>query len=80
MLQRMSQKNFTESGTEDSTAEKRCDKILRLMKLDKEITYDNLLTLLMSLEGLLHATSTYFALIIKQMREGSDYDGTWIVI
>ncbi len=41
MLQRMSQKNFTESGTEDSTAEKRCDKILRLMKLDKEITYDN---------------------------------------
>ena len=41
MLQRMSQKNFTESGTEDSTAEKRCDKILRLMKLDKEIIYDN---------------------------------------
>jgi len=39
-----------------------------------------LLTLLMSLEGLLHATSTYFDLIIKQMREGSDYDGRWIVI
>lgn len=39
-----------------------------------------LLTLFMSLEGLLHATSTFFALIIKQMREGGDYDGKWIVI
>lgn len=41
MLQRMSQKNGTESGTEDSTAEKRRGEILRLIKLDKEIIYDN---------------------------------------
>lgn len=34
----------------------------------------------MFLEGLLYATSTFFDLIIKLMREGSDYDGKWIVI
>ena len=34
--------NVTEYGTENSTAEKRFGEILRLMKLDKEIIYDNL--------------------------------------
>lgn len=49
-----------------------------LSPLMKNVPY--LLTLFMFLEGLLYATSTFFALIIKLMREGSDYDGKWIVI
>ena len=72
--------NGTENGTEESTAEKRRGEILRLMKLDKKITYDNLV-------NTLHVSRRTIARDIdllrsqnKLMREGGDYDGKWIVI
>ena len=72
--------NGTESGTEESTAAKRRGEILRLMKLDKKITYDNLV-------NTLHVSRRTIARDIdllrsqnKLIREGGDYDGKWIVI
>ena len=64
--------NGTENGTEESTAEKRRGEILRLMKLDKKITYDNLV-------NTLHVSRRTIARDIdllrsqnKLMREGGD--------
>ena len=72
--------DVTENVTEKSTAEKRRDEILRLMKLDKKITTDNL-------ANILHVSRRTIArdigLIRSQdrlLREGSDYGGHWIVI
>lgn len=66
--------------TVKSTAEDRRDEILRLMKLDKKITYDNL-------ANILHVSRKTIARDIellrsqnKLMREGEDHGGSWIVI
>ena len=76
--------NGTESGTENvtekSTAKKRRDEMLRLMKLDRKITTDNL-------ANILHVSRRTIARDIdllrsqnRLMREGGDYDGSWIVL
>ena len=72
--------NVTENVTEKSTAKKRRDEMLRLMKLDKKITTDNL-------ANILHVSRRTIARDIyllrsqnRLMREGGDYDSSWIVI
>ena len=72
--------NVTENVTEKSTAENRRDEILRLMKLDKKITTENL-------ANILHVSRMTISRDINQLRsqnrlvrDGGDYDGRWIVI
>lgn len=72
--------DVTEGVTEKSTSEKRRDEILCLMKLDKKITYDNLVNILHVSRktiardiGLLHSQN-------RLLREGEDHGGSWIVI
>ena len=72
--------NVTENVTDISAAEKRREEMLRLMRLDKRITTDNL-------ANILHVSRRTIARDIdllrsqnKLMREGGDYDGKWIVI
>ena len=66
--------------TDKSTAEKRREEMLRLMKLDKKITYD-------SLANILHVSRMTIARDIdllrsqnKLIREGEDHGGSWVVI
>ena len=66
--------------TDKSTAEKRRDEILNLMRLDKKITYDNL-------ANILHVSRMTVARDIdllrsqnKLMREGEDHGGIWVVL
>ena len=72
--------NVTEDVTEISTAEKRREEMLRLMKLDKKITYDNL-------ANILHVSRMTIARDIdllrsqhRLMRDGDDHGGSWIVL
>ena len=72
--------NVTENVTDISAAEKRREEMLRLMRLDKRITTDNL-------ANILHVSRRTIARDIdllrsqnKLIREGGDYDGKWIVI
>lgn len=66
--------------TDKSTAEKRREEMLRLMKLDKKITYD-------SLANILHVSRMTIARDIdllrsqnKLIREGENHGGSWVVI
>ena len=70
----------TENVTEKSTAEKRREEMLRLMKLDKKITYDNL-------ANILHVSRMTIARDIdllrsqnRLMREGDDHGGSWVIL
>ena len=72
--------NGTESGTKNSTADKRCGEILRLMKLDKEITYDNPVNTLHISRRTIARNIDLLRSQNKLIREGGDYDGKWIVI
>ena len=72
--------NVTENVTEKSTAERRRKEIMRLMKMDKRITTEYL-------ANILHVSRRTIARDIdllrsqnRLMREGGDYDGSWIVI
>ena len=72
--------NVTENVTEKSTAKKRRDEILRLMKLDKKITYENLANILHVSRMTISRDINFLRSQNKLMREGGDYDGSWIVI
>ena len=72
--------NVTENVTEKSTAKKRRDEILRLMKLDKKITYENLANILHVSRMTISRDINFLRSQNKLMREGGDYDGCWIVI
>ena len=69
----------TEIVTEKTTAEKRRDEILRLMKLDKKITYDNLANVLHVSRMTVSRDINLLRSQNRLMREGGDYDGIWIV-
>ena len=72
--------NVTENVTEKTTAEKRRDEILRLMKLDKKITYDNLANVFHVSRMTVSRDINLLRSQNRLMREGGDYDGSWIVI
>ena len=72
--------NVTENVTEKSIAKKRRDEILRLMKLDKKITYDNLANILHVSRMTISRYINFLRSQNKLMREGGDYDGSWIII
>jgi ATP-dependent DNA helicase RecG len=72
--------NGTEDGTEALTAEKRRGEILRLMKLDKKITYDNLVNILHVSRMTISRDINLLRSHNRLVREGGDYDGRWIVI
>lgn len=72
--------DVTNSVTDISTAVKRREEMLRLMKLDKIITYDNL-------TNILHVSRITIARDIelirsqnKLVRDGNDHDGSWRVL
>ena len=72
--------DVTDNVTDISTAEKRREEMLRLMKLDKKITYDNL-------ANILHVSRMTIARDIdllrsqnRLMRDGEDHGGSWRVI
>ena len=72
--------DVTENVADTSTAEKRREEMLRLMKLDKKITYDNL-------ANILHVSRMTVARDIellrsqnRLMREGEDHGGSWVVL
>ncbi len=70
----------TENVTEKSTAEKRRDEMLRLMKLDKKITTDNLANILHVSRRTVARDIDLLRSQYKLKRDGGDYDGSWIVI
>ena len=72
--------SVTENVTEKSTAKKRRDEILRLMKLDKKITYENLANILHVSRMTISRYINFLRSQNKLMREGGDYDGSWIII
>ena len=72
--------DVTENVTENSTAEKRRDEILRLMKLDKKITYDNLVNILHVSRKTIARDINLLRSQNRLMREGEDHGGSWIVI
>ena len=78
------EKNGTENGTENgtgvSTSEKRHGEILRLMKLNKKITYDNLVNTLHVSRRTIARDINILRSQNKLLREGSDYDGNWVII
>ena len=72
--------DVTDNVTEISTAEKRREEMLRLMKLDKKITTENL-------ANILHVSRRTIARDIdllrsqnRLMRDGDDFGGSWRVI
>lgn len=72
--------DVTDNVTDIFTAEKRREEMLRLMKLDKKITYDNL-------ANILHVSRMTIARDIdllrsqnRLMRDGEDHGGSWRVI
>ena len=72
--------DVTDNVTDISMAEKRREEMLRLMKLDKKITYDNL-------ANILHVSRMTIARDIdllrsqnRLMRDGDDFGGSWIVM
>jgi predicted HTH transcriptional regulator len=69
----------TDYVTEKTTAEKRRDEILRLMKLDKKITYDNLANILHVSRMTISRDINSLRSQNRLMREGGDYNGIWIV-
>ena len=72
--------NVTENVTGKSTAEKRRDEMLRLMKLDKKITTDNLANILHVSRRTVARDIDLLRSQYKLRRDGGDYDGSWIVI
>lgn len=75
--------NDTDNDTDvavKSTAENRRDEILRLMKLDKKITYDNLANILHVSRKTIARDIEFLRSQNKLMREGEDHGGSWIVI
>ena len=72
--------NVPDNVPDKSTAEKRRDEILRLMKLDKKITYDNLANILHVSRKTIGRDIDLLRLQNRLKREGKDHGGSWIVI
>jgi predicted HTH transcriptional regulator len=69
-----------DNATDKSTAEKRRDEILNLMRLDKKITYDNLANILHVSRMTISRDIDHLRSQNKLMREGEDHGGTWVVL
>ena len=76
-------KNGTDNGTDVtdiSTAESRRDEILRLMKLNPNITYENLMNILHISRRTIARDIDLLRSQCKLKREGDDHGGVWVVI
>ena len=76
--------NVTENVTEDiaeiSTAEKRREEMLRLMKLDKKITTEHLANILHVSRMTISRDINLLRSQNRLLRDGDDFGGSWIVL
>lgn len=72
--------NVTEDIAEISTAEKRREEMLRLMKLDKKITTEHLANILHVSRMTISRDINLLRSQNRLLRDGDDFGGSWIVL